>query len=113
MRQKRISSEIQSTPEEPLMKRMKLFLKAGNPPYQDDLDLETWLRKAEERCHRVGNLKTKLENEKLQVLEKMRMMKNEETILVADVPKGCQVECAETKGGQSHHIGEGTPMVNK
>ena len=46
MRPKRIRAGIQSELEEPLRKRMNLFLKAGNPPVQDDLDLETWLRKA-------------------------------------------------------------------
>ena len=81
---------------------MKLLLKDGNTPDQDDLDLETWPRRAEERCHRVGNLKTRLENEKLKVLEKMRMMKN--------VPKGWKMESAETAVGPSHHIGEGAPL---
>ena len=49
MRPKRTRTEIQSNPEELLQKRMGLFLKAGNPPDQDELDLETWLKKAEER----------------------------------------------------------------
>jgi hypothetical protein len=101
MRPKRNRAEIQST-EEPLRKRMKLFLKTWNHQDQDDLDLETWLGKAEERCQRVGNLKARLENEKLQVLEKMRMMKN--------VPKGWQMESTKAIGGPSHHIGEGAPL---
>ena len=101
MRPKRNRAEIQST-EEPLRKRMKLFLKAGNQQDQDDLDLETWLRKAEERCQRAGNLKTRLENEKLQVLEKMRMMKN--------VPIGWKMKSTEATGGPSHHFGEGAPL---
>ena len=92
---------------------MKLFLKAGNPPVQDDLDLETWLRKAEESCQRAGNLKTRLENEKLQVLEKMRRMKDEKSSLAAesgshdddgddDVPKGWKMSYGETPGGPCH-----------
>ena len=102
MRPKRIRTEIQSIPEEPLRKRMKLFLKVGNPPDQDDLDLETWLSKAEKRCQRVGNLKTMLEKEKIQVLEKMRTMKN--------IPKGWKMESTEATGGPSQHIGEGPPI---
>ena len=42
-----------------MKKRMKLFLKAVNPPVQDDLDLETWL--------------------------KMKRMKDEKSSLVVDV----------------------------
>ena len=84
VRPKITRTEIQSEPEEPLKKTMKLFVKAGNPPVQDDLDLETWLRKAEESCQRAGNLKTRLENEKLQVLEKMRRMQDEKTNLVTE-----------------------------
>ena len=74
---------------------MKLFIKAGNPPDQDWLNLETWLMKAVERCQRVGNLKTRLEKEKLQVMEKMRRMEK-------TVPEGWKAEEAETTGCPSH-----------
>ena len=103
MRPKRTRPEIQSNPEEPLQKRMKLFLEAGNPPDQDELDVGTWLRKAEERCLRVGNLRTRLEREKIQVLEKMRRMD-------ATVPDGWKAEDAEPTGGPSHQPGEGAPL---
>jgi hypothetical protein len=54
-----------------LRKRIKTFLKAGNPPVIIDLELGTWLKKAEERSLRIGNLKIRLEEEKRIVLEKM------------------------------------------
>jgi hypothetical protein len=38
----------------------------------DDLDLGLWLLKGEERCIRVGNLKSRLAEERLEVLKKMR-----------------------------------------
>ena len=121
MRPKRTRAKIQSAPEEPMKKRIKLFLKAGNPADQDDLDLGTWLKKAEERCLRAGNLKTRLENEKLQVLEKMKRMKDEKTSLVTEsgsheddcdesVPKGWKMSCEETPGGPSHQSGKGAPL---
>jgi hypothetical protein len=45
----RLKRNRAETPEEPLRKRMKLFLKAGSKKDQDDLDSETWLGEAEER----------------------------------------------------------------
>ena len=57
-------------PEEPMRKRMKTFLMAGNPPDQD-LDLSRWLEVAEKRCIRAGELRSRLERERLDVLERM------------------------------------------
>ena len=50
MRPKRTRAKIQSAPEEPMQKRITLVRKVGNPPDQNDLDLGTWRKKAEERC---------------------------------------------------------------
>ena len=56
---------------EPACKRMKLYLKAGNPPEDRNMDLGDWLAVAEQRCQRSGDLKRRLENEREMVLEKM------------------------------------------
>ena len=53
-RPKRTREEAKKHTEEPTGKRIKLFLEAGNPPDSDELDMGTWLEKAEDRCKRVG-----------------------------------------------------------
>ena len=63
MRPKRSRNVTDKDPKEPLRKKMKVFLKAGYPPDQD-LHLSNWLKRAEERCKRDGDLKVKLEKEK-------------------------------------------------
>ena len=77
--------EAKKSTDEPSRKRMKLFPKAGNPPDSDDLDLGTWIGNAEERCNRVGELKTRMENEKKSILAWMEgKMKEDDGI----VPEG-------------------------
>ena len=71
MRPKRTRTAADKEPEEPMRKRMKVFLKAGNPPDQD-LDLSRWLEVAEKRCNRAGELKSRLEKERIDVLERMQ-----------------------------------------
>jgi hypothetical protein len=49
---------------EPAGKRMKLYLKAGKPPEDRNMDLGNWLAVAEQRCQRSRKLKRTLENER-------------------------------------------------
>ena len=101
-RPKRTREEAKKHTEEPTGKRIKLFLEAGNPPDSDELDMGTWLKKAEERCRRVGELRAKLAEEKQRILDWMENKKKDEEA----VPEGWK---ARTTGGPSHHIGEGRP----
>jgi hypothetical protein len=56
---------------EPLGKRLKMYLKVGNPPEDSDMNLGVWLALAEQRCQRLGNLKSRMDNERKVVLEKI------------------------------------------
>ena len=104
LRPKRSRDEAKKRTDEPLRKRIKLFPKAGNPPDSDDLDLGTWIRNAEERCNRVGGLKTRMENEKKRILAWMDGKRKEDD---GTVPEGWK---SETTGGPSHLLGEGAPL---
>ena len=62
---------LNNSPEEPAGKRRRLepFLKDGSG--EDELDIGAWLEKAEMRCLRVGQLRSRLERERCEVLQKM------------------------------------------
>ena len=74
MRPKR-SSHQEDPIQQPAAKRARIQAQQ----HGDDLDLGGWLRHAEVRCIRVGNLKSKMEMERVRMLEIMSRWKQEET----------------------------------
>ena len=74
MRPKR-SSHQEDHIEQPAAKRARIQAQQ----HGDDLDLGGWLRHAEARCIRVGNLKSRMEMERVRMLEIMTRWKQEET----------------------------------
>ena len=84
LRSKSSRDEAKKSTDEPSRKRIKLFPKAGNPPDSDDLDLGTWIGNAEERCNRVGELKTRMENEKKSILAWMEGKRKEDDGIVPE-----------------------------
>ena len=74
MRRKRPSRQ-----EDPIQQPAAKRARRNSEQHEDDLDLSGWLGHAEARCLRVGNLKSRMEMDRVRILEIMDRWKHEDT----------------------------------
>ena len=97
------ASHQDDQPHQPAAKRARMI--TNNHEHEEDLDLGGWLRHAEARCLRVGNLKARLELDRDRVLKIMARMKEDQPVVVV------QHQLAGTEDTHVFELDQEKPVV--